>query len=981
MLRGPPVNLRRLARGLVLPVLLTVATVVAPLPGVSAAQAAPIDPSMTTGVRLPVLPQAPGRGTDFRLASSDFLGFSRTQYDESAPSDQATVDLYRTSDGTRVATVPVSSNGYLVDELSSSSLVHRDASPSGTTVVVSDVETGQVSWSAWVPTPELIISTGDSWVLSVVPDLTHSVILRRPGRPQQVVSGITLSDNPLPYVDGDARGLVLSNDSGNVWTLDLESASAAVVLTSPRSLRVYATPSRFFAVEGGYNTIDDVVHWWERGGGGHGQVSVPAVPDGRDYVPFGERIASVRAETGWSDRVEPVDLGSGAREDAVLTDALSVRALGDGRLAAVVGDTGNGRVVLVGDGVPATTFRELPEIGEAAVSVGLSGDRVVTGYGDAWNTAYGTTWTTPLDGSSSPQRLTDGTDVVPGGLVQAAGDAVLTQATSTGCCGVGSYRLVWPGGHRDLPSAARLGRGGLVLARDNAFEDARSGAPLGAVPDGPFVVDGRTLWTLSGDGALLTAHDLSGVAPDRTVTTYLPTTCGDVLESGGRFLLVRCGDDYYSVDTLEIYRPWKVAYNAPQPSEPQVGAGFVAWTTYQEDAQGQTQAVVVVQDLGPSRETRAYGLAHGRYTPPPPILAVDEQAPRLVYADSQRLIRRVDLDWLTAPAGTVVDTTAPHVMSTGGSARASAGPLSAQWAFSDTADESPFVPSGVQDYDLRYQQPAVLAPVVEGDWVSPDSLTHLTQTSAALPSTLGRDTCWSVRARDHAGNTSVWTAPRCTTVDVTAPVVRLTAPTALATTSTAALVAYTGSDSAGVASYDVRYRRATFSGSFGGYVGVANSTKVTRLGVNLAAGYQYCFSVRGRDGLGNLSAWTAERCIAKVLDDRSLTTRSSAWTRTGASVFYGGTVTTTHTSGVTLTRTGVKARQVFVLATTCSSCGSLAVYVGSTKVGTLSLRSSSTRNKVMLSTTLSTARAGTLKLVSTTSGMPVYVDAFAVRSW
>ena len=82
-----------------------------------------------------------------------------------------------------------------------------------------------------------------------------------------------------------------------------------------------------------------------------------------------------------------------------------------------------------------------------------------------------------------------------------------------------------------------------------------------------------------------------------------------------------------------------------------------------------------------------------------------------------------------------------------------------------------------------------------------------------------------------------------------------------------------------------------------------------------------------------------------------------------------------------LTRAGVKARQVFVLATTCSSCGSLAVYVGSTKVGTLSLKSSSTRNKVMLSTVPTTARTGTLKLVSTTSGKPVYVDAFAIRSW
>ena len=115
---------------------------------------------MTAGVRLPVLPQAPGWGTDFRLASPDYLGYSRIQYDESAPTDHTTVDLYRTTDGARVKTVSVSNDGSLRDELAGSSLVHRDASPTGTTVVVSDVATGQVTWSVTVPEPERIISAG-----------------------------------------------------------------------------------------------------------------------------------------------------------------------------------------------------------------------------------------------------------------------------------------------------------------------------------------------------------------------------------------------------------------------------------------------------------------------------------------------------------------------------------------------------------------------------------------------------------------------------------------------------------------------------------------------------------------------------------------------------------------------------------------------------------------------------------------------------
>jgi hypothetical protein len=225
-------------------------------------------------------------------------------------------------------------------------------------------------------------------------------------------------------------------------------------------------------------------------------------------------------------------------------------------------------------------------------------------------------------------------------------------------------------------------------------------------------------------------------------------------------------------------------------------------------------------------------------------------------------------------------------------------------------------------------------------------------------------------------------ASRAFTLDVTAPSVRLTGPTALATTSTSALVSYSGSDTAGVASYDIRYRRATFGGNFGGFTTAVSRTRATSARVTLAPGYQYCFSIRGRDALGNVSAWTAERCIAKVLDDRSLAPGSSAWVRASGTPYYGGTVTQTSTYGASLTRSGVKARQVLVLATTCSACGSVTVYVGSTKVGTLSLSTSTTRNRVLLSTNLRTAAAGTLKLVTTSpNGRAVRIDAFAIRSW
>jgi hypothetical protein len=86
-------------------------------------------------------------------------------------------------------------------------------------------------------------------------------------------------------------------------------------------------------------------------------------------------------------------------------------------------------------------------------------------------------------------------------------------------------------------------------------------------------------------------------------------------------------------------------------------------------------------------------------------------------------------------------------------------------------------------------------------------------------------------------------------------------------------------------------------------------------------------------------------------------------------------------SGGALTRPGVRPRQVYALTTTCPSCGSVAVYIGQTKIGTMSLYSATTRNRVLKATPLTLANIGTLKFVSTASGKTVRIDAFAVRSW
>ena len=753
---------------------------------------------------------------------------------------------------------------------------------------------------------------------------------------------------------------------------------------------MYVTPSRFFVVEEGWNVWDDVVRWWDRVGSGHGEVAVPHVADGREYVAFGNRLASLRADDGAHNRVEPIDLATGDREAPVLTNTEDVRALGDGRLVAVLPDTTNGRLVLLADGGTPTTVAEFEDLGVGVTGLGIGGGKVVMRYGDAWRLQNAQTWTAPVDGSATPQPLTDATGETPGGMVQAAGDTVITFVAEVSH-NTDTYRVVWPGGYRDItafPQSARLGAGGRVIIRSldgTTLEDARTGAPLGSVPAGRhFAVDGRTLWLVSDDASTLTAHDLDGVTPDRTVRTGLPASCAvSGLQVVERFGLVRCSNSFFSVDTGEVYEPWKVPYlvgaSPAAITDIELGPGFATWMHYLTDPDGVTYAVVKAQDLGPGRQLKTYGPGHGLSMPPQPMVAADDRAARLAYVDGSMLVRRVDLDWLTTPATSHEDTSAPRLVTVGGTAQVSAGPIRATWSFTDD-DPSIEYGSGIADYDVRYQQRAVGQPVLDGGWLTPPSLSGLTSTSVDLPGTSGKDTCWSVRARDRVGNVSGWTAPRCTTLDVTGPTVRIT-PLPAVTTASAVAIAYAGSDPAGVASYDVRYRHATYGGTFSGYFTAASATTVTRFAVTLAARTQYCYSARARDNVGNVSAWSAETCVSTVLDDRDLTRNSPAWVTGTNKAYYRSTVTSTTKPGVSLTAAGMKARQVFVLTTTCRTCGSVAVYVGATKVGTISTYSSTTKARVWLSTPLTTARTGTVKFVSTTTGKTIIIDAFTVRSW
>ncbi|MFF0344958.1 choice-of-anchor D domain-containing protein [Kribbella sp. NPDC004875] len=235
-----------------------------------------------------------------------------------------------------------------------------------------------------------------------------------------------------------------------------------------------------------------------------------------------------------------------------------------------------------------------------------------------------------------------------------------------------------------------------------------------------------------------------------------------------------------------------------------------------------------------------------------------------------------------------------------------------------------------------------------------------------------------VMVRASTADESGATAYRPITVDAEGPVARMVAPAYQSSVAATATLAVSATDAQGVASYDVRYRRATSAGEYGAFVQPWTRTTSTSMSLAIAAGYEYCVSVRATDKLGNVGQWSAERCFSRPLDDRSLSLATSGWTRATGSTFYYGTTTQTTAYGKALTRT-VQGKRFFLVATRCPTCGSVAVYAGNRYLTTVNLAYPTTHKQVLLGLPVqSTLFSGTLKLVSASTGKLVQIDGLAV---
>jgi hypothetical protein len=212
------------------------------------------------------------------------------------------------------------------------------------------------------------------------------------------------------------------------------------------------------------------------------------------------------------------------------------------------------------------------------------------------------------------------------------------------------------------------------------------------------------------------------------------------------------------------------------------------------------------------------------------------------------------------------------------------------------------------------------------------------------------------------------------------PTVQRTGPSTYGTTAGRVRFTYAGGiSSSAVKSYDARWRRARWDGSFSDWTRPAGWQATTATGVakGLSGGWTYCVQVRSRNRAGQLSGWTGGRCLARALDDRRLTP-SAGWASRGSAAWYQDTIRSTKRKGATLTRTGVRVRRVGVVATTCPTCGKVAVLVDGRRIGTVDLRSAAYhRSQVRMLPAVKRERA-TVTLKVRSSGRLVQVDGLVL---
>jgi hypothetical protein len=152
----------------------------------------------------------------------------------------------------------------------------------------------------------------------------------------------------------------------------------------------------------------------------------------------------------------------------------------------------------------------------------------------------------------------------------------------------------------------------------------------------------------------------------------------------------------------------------------------------------------------------------------------------------------------------------------------------------------------------------------------------------------------------------------------------------------------------GVKSFDIRYERAPYNGAFGPWTTWKSGVSTPGATFGSAPGYSYCFEVRARDKVLNVSGWSAPHY--------------------------------TTTKNATLTLTNAQYRRMDLVVSLCNGCGSVALYSGLTYLGTFSTNAASfgTRRLVFVRSSSHVNGPATITIKVVTSGKPVMIEGLGL---
>ncbi len=187
--------------------------------------------------------------------------------------------------------------------------------------------------------------------------------------------------------------------------------------------------------------------------------------------------------------------------------------------------------------------------------------------------------------------------------------------------------------------------------------------------------------------------------------------------------------------------------------------------------------------------------------------------------------------------------------------------------------------------------------------------------------------------------------------------------------------------SSAVASYDVRYERAPYGGRFQAWVQPRAWTGITATSVRagMVRGWDYCFQVRARNRAGQVGPWSNTRCTATPLDDTAATATSAGWLRSNSALLYAGTAMRTTTKGAWWKLEGVSVARLGLVATTCPTCGKVAVWINRTRVAVVDLSSPTLAYQQLVQFPRFAVTNGTVTLVVVSdTGKTVQVDGLAL---